>query len=407
MKKSPLQLLSLFGLLFFMSACGTDTDKPPQKLIPIPSTIVEIERGPVKRASLSDAQGVFASDYNNSNFYIFENYLPTYPLAVSHGFIEINNERNKTVVLDTNMSSYTNVITPITTILSDTNESKREALEIKLMQEYSLTREELYLSASKSKNENIAILTNAIFKKAKEYNKSISAIFNYETLIVDANTTLRNEFDALAAISEPSILTDGKVDSIKLESYLYDTNVSIFTQLSDLIKLPYKEISSAANINDIWNLSFLINPSLSYKDVEIGVRIVKYEDDGSNDIGEFLYSGVNIENNTISNPTRIDVYGVGDSGSGRKWFDAQHNIGSILENAITLEDGIITLNLGYIIQNQDLVDESSFRAVTKYDIVIVSSLPIFKYSTNTTIKLINNRHSFEDEQGMIGEIRIK
>ena len=410
MKSTLFITFIFFCLTFIMSACGGGSGRPSDTVIPssTSTTTIEVERGPVKLANVKDANGNLARDKNGSNFYVFDS-LPTYPITVTEGIIEINNDKNKTVILDINMSSYTNVITPITTLLSDSDKNKRADLEAYLMNTYNLTKEELYQSPSKSKNENIALLTNVIYKITKEKNSSINTIFSYKNLITDTDTTLNDEFKRLSSKldTNDSLKTNGKLDSLKLENYLYDTNSSLFTKIDDLAILPTREVNTSDDVQDIWKISFKINPLTNYNDFNIGIKISKHENDGTPDIGEFVYSGLSIKSGKLSNPSRIDVYGVGDSGSGGTFFDSQYNTGAILENAITLNANTISLNLGYVMKQQSLVDASNFKIVTKYDIIVVSSLPIFKYSIDTSLSLIKNKYSFIGKKGMSGELNIK
>ena len=77
-----------------------------------------IERGPVLQSIVKDAQNKFAVNTANTNEYIFSS-SPTYPITASEGWIDIDQDNNKTtndVFLDVNLSSYSNIITPITTI---------------------------------------------------------------------------------------------------------------------------------------------------------------------------------------------------------------------------------------------------------------------------------------------------
>jgi hypothetical protein len=120
-----------------------------------------------------------------------------------------------------------------------------------------------------------------------------------------------------------------------------------------------------------------------------------------------VYSGLSIVDGVLSNPTRIDVYGVGRSGTGGTFFDSQYNTGAILENAITLNGNDLSLNIGYIMKQQTLVDASSFKVVTTYDITLISSQAIFQYSIDKSLNLIKGRYNFTNKKGISGVLQIK
>lgn len=398
MEQYYLKSFLIIPLIFLFAGCG-DAVRPNENLV-TDSIFVEVERGAVLYATVKDVNGVVAKDYNNSNIYLFDT-LPTYPLVASGGVIKIANDTNKTVLLDINMSSYTNNITPITTILTESNRTKRAFLEEKLMGDFTLTKEELYSIPSKKENTNLAVLTNHLYKKAKENNTTLENIYNYTN-----NTTLKSEFDSFkAAIQNNStLMVNGAIDSLKLENYLYEQNSSLFTKLQDVAKIAKKEFLTTNNIEDIWKISFPIK-NQNFSNIKIGVKIIKYETDGTPDIGEFVYSGVDITNGTISNPTRLDVYGKGDSDSGATWYDKLSD--TILQNGFELQNGVLTLNIGNAMKQQRFVSENTFKVATTYDITITSSENIFLYGFPMSLNLIYNQYKFEAKEGMSGEIVIK
>jgi len=386
-------------LILLFSGCGNES-RPNDTLL-TNSIFVEVERGAVLNATVKDANGVVAKDYNNSNIYKFDT-LPKYPLVVTGGIIKIDGDTSKTVLLDIKMSSYTNNITPITTILTESDIAKRASLEEKLMSDFGITKVELYGIPSKVKNSNLAILTNLLYIKAKANNTSLENIFNYNT----DNTLLKNDFNSfkLQVKNNSSLMNNGIINSFKLENYFYEQDSSLFTKIQDVAQLPRKEFLSSDNIEDIWKVGFNIK-NQNFSDIKIGVKIIKHENDGTDDIGEFVYSGMDIVNGSVSNPKRLEVYGKGDADNGSAWYDKSTD--TILQNVFKVEDGKLLLNLGYAMKQQKFVSENTFKATSTYDIYITSSSNIFLYSFPMTLNLIYNQYKFEAKEGMSGEIVIK
>ena len=196
------------------------------------NTTVEVERGPVYNATVVDANGNTAeSEKINSNKYIFGS-TPTYPItakASNNSWIDIDGDGNRTtndITLDINMTSYTNAITPITTILSDANKTRRVALANKLHEIFDIPLDGLYKTPSSSKNTNMTILTNAIYKRVKELHASIKTIFNYNTLISEGNKTLENTYKSLknAVEENSSLYINGQIDSSKRDRFQFCVN---------------------------------------------------------------------------------------------------------------------------------------------------------------------------------------
>jgi hypothetical protein len=163
---------------------------------------------------------------------------------------------------------------------------------------------------------------------------------------------------------------------------------------------------SSDDIEDIWNISFKVDTSIDYSNFHIGVKFYKRENDGSDDIGEFVYRGLNLNNNTLSSPKFLIIQGTGDSGSGSTYFYSGYNPNDILSQSIVLKDNIITLKLGLIMKNQTMVSESTFKVVEDYDIVIGASENIIKDSKDIEVEIIN-KSKYDFTNGIEGRIEIR
>jgi len=414
MKNISFIFFSFFALALFLSACGGGGGRPSERAVAVHDTAVEVERGPVYNAIVVDAKNNIAkSEKINSDRYIFDS-TPIYPItakASSDSWIDIDGDGNRTtndITLDINMTSYTNVITPITTILSDANKTRRDKLANKLSETFDIPLDDLNKTPSSSNSSNMAILTNAIYKKVKELHTSIKTMFNYNTLIKEGNTTLKNIYNNLknAVDENSSLYTNGQIDALKIEKYLYDTNKSLFTRYKLPSEVLDKEVFSTDEIEKIWNIGFKIDNTKEYKEIKIGIEINKYNDDGSISRGEFVYSGVNITKSSVVT-TRIDIWGKTKRQFGGTWIDKDHNSNGMLQKSISLDSDTLTLNIGSLIKSQTQVSESTFREQAKYSITVVSSSPIFKTSSTKTLSLVRNKFNFVNKQGISGEITIK
>jgi hypothetical protein len=401
---------SIFVLGLVLVGCGSGS--APSETAVGGGTTTEAERGPVFNAKVVDAKGDIGIEEGNTNKYKFY-FTPTYPLTVqasNDSWIDIDGDGKKTtkdVVLDVNMTSYVNVITPITTVLSDENKTKREALAKKLSEKFNIPINDLYKVPSKANDSNLSILTNVIYKKAKELNKSIKALFNYKTLVTDSNTTLENSFTSLEnkVKGNSSLYKNGVIDSLKLEKYLYDNNNSLFTKYKIPDELAKRVVNATDSIEDIWNIDFDINNN-SYNNIKIGVEIIKYNTDGTiRSRGQFVFSGVDISSSSATSK-RIDIWAITSSSSGGTWIDGDSRHSHLLDDSLDVNSGKLTLKIGTLIK--ELTDsESSFKTKTKYGITIISTENIFKKSSTKTLGLIDGDYNFVNKQGMSGEIEIK
>ena len=400
------------SIILLLSSCGDSSSQPTETKInqDSPTNIVYVERGPVLQSIVKDAAGNYATNKINTNEYTFKS-IPTYPITATGGWIDINNDKNKTtndILLDINLTSYSSNITPITTLLAESNTTKRELLENKLLTISGLTtKNDLYKLPSVSGKQNLAVLVNSIYKASKEQNSSINQLFSYKNLVTDSNNTLQNEFTSLNNETNSSIFKNGKIDSLLLEKFLYDQNNTLFTKVTNIAKLAYKEVYSTDDIESIWNITLPVNVGVDYSNFNIGVRFIKSENDGSDDMGDFVYKNMTIQNNTISSPEKLDIYGYGDNNSGGTYFDNSYDPDNVRASSLSLSGGTLNLNLGYVMKKQTVVSESKFKVATDYTLQIVASEPIFSDSTSMTLKLISNNYDFINKQGVSGALKIK
>ena len=147
--------------------CG-NVDNP---LLNTPTTVT-VERGAVYDAKVTDANGNIAKRTVNSNVYTFSN-TPIYPIKAEGGWIDVNADGIMTigtdVILDIPLTSYSNIITPVTTYIGDIDQD-RSKLD-RLINDLNTTEIELLKKPSDADYKAI-ITQNSIYKIMKENSTS-------------------------------------------------------------------------------------------------------------------------------------------------------------------------------------------------------------------------------------------
>jgi len=171
----------------------------------------------------------------------------------------------------------------------------------------------------------------------------------------------------------------------------------------------FENISKNASddIEDIWNISFKIDTSVDYSDFNIGVKFVK---ESSGAMGEIVFTGLNISNGVINNPSYIIIKGVkSDSTSGQTYFYDSYNPDDILSNSVALNNSILTLKLGTIMQKQTVTSEATFKAISNYNVKINSDKLLIDESKNISLGNLTDfdfSTNFENKNGLEGMIEI-
>lgn len=186
-----------------------------------------------------------------------------------------------------------------------------------------------------------------------------------------------------------------------IENSVFAGNFESFLNNGNFLKVEKK---SSDNIENIWNISFKIDTS-NLSDFKIGIKFIK---ESSGAVGEVVFKGLNITDGKITDPSYIIIYGEkSNEDNGETYFYSNYNPNGILSNSITLNGDLLTLKLGTIMKVQSIVDESTFKAVSKYHIVIASDkLPIKESKTVSLNSLTTYNYSF-NSNGLEGYIEIK
>ena len=238
MKKRLLSLAVVAALGIGFSGCGSDSDSNDNT----GSTNVEVERGKVYDANVTDSSipAQIATKKFDSNIYTFST-APKYPITVSGGWIDIDGDGNKTtadITLDINMTSYSNVVTPLTTYLSDSNETIREQKLSQLMTDMNVSKEELLKVPSKANSTSI-LLSNAIYQKVKESNSSdmVSVSFDdLNTTFHQLEVTYHQSFDTNLTSEALAIAIEGQVVNTNLTGFVKKVTASDVSAYQELVK---------------------------------------------------------------------------------------------------------------------------------------------------------------------------
>jgi hypothetical protein len=228
------QLLSLAVVSALISigfiGCGNEDSSSSTST----ATDIEVERGKVYDANVTDSSEpkLVATMTVGSNIYRFAS-TPTYPIMASGGWIDVDGDGDMTtedVVNDLNLTSYSKVITPVTTYLGDISLDAGKARLDKLIADMHTTETELLKVPSKSEKYAI-IAQNAIYAIMKSNNSTDVDI--YYSQITDSFDRLKDYVESdpskttasqISRFAEAEVMTnlliDGKIT--KLDSSMID-----------------------------------------------------------------------------------------------------------------------------------------------------------------------------------------
>jgi regulator of RNase E activity RraB len=198
MTKSILSLAVVSALSIGLTGCGGGSSSDS-------TTNVEVERGKIYDATVTDSSTPVktATATTGSNIYKFDG-TPTYPIRVTGGWIDVDGDgemSSNDIENDLELTSYSTVVTPVTTFLADGNESVRAEKLAALLEDLNVTEDELMKVPSKANNKAI-ILNNAVYKAIQENSDSLNNLGRDE--IRAAYTTVETIFTQSVADS-----TDG------------------------------------------------------------------------------------------------------------------------------------------------------------------------------------------------------
>lgn len=336
------------------------------------SKIVTVERGPVLLATVKDANNQIAKNIDNTklNTYVFDT-IPTYPITVTAGYIDVNNDN----IIDTNdikhditMTSYSNIVSPLTTFIGN-DSTKLDFLKTT----YGLTTSQIKNSLPSTVSNKTVILSNAIYKLL--VNTTPLTTTNLSTEYSTVETVFNTSFSSFSDLKTLSsdledntltVLTKAKLTNLDVstanQEFWGDRYIDSLTLTNSTFT---KNKTTSTNVSDIWNIGLDIPANQSVSDFDIAVNIVK---SSSGTIGNIVIEGISIANNSLTAANKVSIFGKKTSGSTSSIaYDSTKNI---TKNAVALVQGKLLIDLGYIIKNQDVVSESSFTNASDYAVTV-------------------------------------
>ncbi|MCK4442173.1 MAG: hypothetical protein KAU90_09195 [Sulfurovaceae bacterium] len=357
------------------------------------SVDIKVERGAVFMSTVVDANGTKASKNNLglSNIYTFPN-QPIYPISAKGGYIDIDGNGKLTrddTKLDIDMVSYSNIISPLTTIVKDNNNS----IEY-LTKNYNISRSDIFDKVPSQTSIDTILFSNIAYRAIKNgykigsdeftqtvdsikdiYNqkfvdikdlKQLSILLEQELLLKDKNITTpisENEITSINNnVSNQTINQTSSTDKNSTTTTQQQPEEEEYTPFA-------KEYKSSDSINTIWNFIIKIPTDKDINNFDIGTTLVR---NSNGTKGFILIKGISLKAGQITNINSVKVFGIKASGStGSVAYDSTNNI---TKNSVSIIQGdSLLINLGEIMQQQTIVSQKSFKRVSNYSVNIYIS----------------------------------
>lgn len=386
-------ILALTTLLSF-SACGGGGDSSSAPEVST-ATDVTVERGKVYDAVVVDSSvpAQIAEQRSNYNIYRFA-HQPVYPISASGGWIDVNVNGIQDagdVPLDITLTSYSNIITPLTTYIADENQTIREirvqALRDRLNadgvgEDDDVSVDDLLGLPSLSRNLDFTILINAIYKDMEENGGNLDNS-NIDTFLAQFHT-----IEGMTSSVDPIAIEVSVVNELVTLGYLDYVTIEVpeedpINPIDENLTLSSSEVHVATSnetIKEIYQLwgSPLLKDSKAYMRLyrainingfDVGMKVLSY------DLSQF-----NTDMNISDLPTNVLYEQVGPNYTHARFNQRYYDIAEVDNN----------LFFATMPENIDTLSQSSF---IKYDITSDTELyhvkrsPINGEYLNTTFDL--------------------
>ena len=223
------------------SGSSTATTETPT----VATADVTVERGAVYGSTVTDANGQIAVQKSGTNVYTFST-TPVYPISASGGIIDVDNNGidEGDIELTTTLTSYSTVITPITTYLGDITTNSGKAKLAKLKEIAGVTSDDDFLKIVPSElSTDVLVLTNALFDIMNDGDTSNDDfVSNYtgsafETKFAELKTEAAKYTDKkeMAKALEEKIITNLNLTTLKTEDLANTTTTSLL-KIADLTR---------------------------------------------------------------------------------------------------------------------------------------------------------------------------
>jgi len=261
MNKKLLSLAVVTALSIGFTACGGGGSSSGGGSTA--TTDVEVERGKVYDANVTDSStpSKVAKMTVGSNIYTFTG-TPTYPIVASGGWIDVDGDGNMTtadIVNDLNLTSYSNVITPITSYLGDISTTEGKLKLDKLVADMNVSKEDLLKVPSKS-SANAIVIANAIYKKRKQTPAVKMSDISFDDLnsTVTGLKTLLVGHDS-ATLPELAILVENQVVNTDLSGIVIKLDATKISEI--LVKRPTETTDDTSGIDTTKEITLVKNVS--------------------------------------------------------------------------------------------------------------------------------------------------
>ena len=219
-KKITISLAVATALSF--SGCGSSSsdDTSPE----IENNDVTVERGATYDANVTDANGQVGEQKNGENVYTFAT-TPKYPISVNGGWIDVDGDGELTtedVELKMTMKSYSKTVTPVTTYISDANQTVREN-KLKALATLADTSETELLKVASEADTKAILVINAVYQEMKDQNTTNVATNTIQTTLstlenVDLTgiTSAKDIAKKIEAQTMSNLITKGKIAKLTM-----------------------------------------------------------------------------------------------------------------------------------------------------------------------------------------------
>ena len=213
------------------------------------ATDVTVERGAVYGSTVTDANGQVATQKTGTNVYTFAT-TPVYPITASGGIIDIDNNGidEGDIELTTVLTSYSNVVTPITTYLGNPATDSGKAKLAKLKEIAGVASDDDFFKKAPSEllddvGTNVLVLTNALFDIMNDGDTSNDDFVSsytgsaFETKFAELKTEAVKYTDKkeMAKALEEKVITYLGLESTKLSTAdLANTTTTATLKVADL-----------------------------------------------------------------------------------------------------------------------------------------------------------------------------
>ena len=261
MKIKTLSLVIVSSVLFY--GCGGGSSDSNTSSSSSSSTTVPVTKGPLLQAIAVDSSETPKSGTQiaGTNKYTFNGEV-TYPITVTGGYVDVNNNG----VVDEGdykftgkLSSYSEVVTPITTYLGDTSKDQGKNKLTSLKSLSGVTSDSDFLTKDPSEtNEDILALVASIYETYPDLMDNDDSNNDINDDIADENSVLSSKFQDYKNILSSASFENETLDKklVRVEQHLRDNSgVDVLNEL-DVEKINFSKKDLVGNKLSVANETY-------------------------------------------------------------------------------------------------------------------------------------------------------